>query len=383
MSPFVPYGRQSIDEQDIMAVAAALRHDLITTGPAVRDFERAFADFVGAAEAVAVSNGTAALHLAVLAAEIGPGDEVIVAALTFAASANCVLYAGADVVFADVSGDTLTVDPANVAALVSPRTRAIIAVDYAGLPCDLGELLAIADAHDLVLIEDAAHAPGARYGERTVGAIAHMTTFSFHPVKHLTTGEGGMVTTQDPRLAEAVRRLRNHGLDSDPKEREERGTWAYDMVDLGFNYRLPDINCALGRSQLAKLPAWLERRQELAGRYLEALSEQPWLRVQARPEDRVHAWHLFPIWLVGDQAGQRRRAAFDGLREHGIGVNVHYLPVYLLTYYRRLGYLPGLCPVAEAAYEGLLSLPMWPGLADADQDRVIHLILEGAWATDG
>lgn len=383
VSPFVPYGRQIIDDQDIAAVSAVLRHELITTGPAVQRFERSFAEFVGATEAVAVSNGTAALHLAVLAAGIGPGDEVIVSALTFAASANCVRYVGADVVFADVLEDTLTLDPGHVASLVTPRTRAIVAVDYAGLPCDLDALLAIAREHDLVVIEDAAHAPGARYRDRPVGAIAHMTTFSFHPVKHLTTGEGGMVTTQEPRFAETLRRLRNHGLDSDPKQRDERGTWTYDMVDLGFNYRLSDINCALGHSQLAKLPVWLERRRRLASCYLSAFSDHPWLRTQGQPGNRLHAWHLFPIRLVGGRASERRQAAFETLREHGVGVNVHYLPVYLLTYYRRLGYPQGLCPVAERAYDGLLSLPMWPGLTDRDQDRIIGLLVEGDWASRG
>ena len=221
---FVPYGRQIVPESDIDAVVEALRSDWLTTGPAVDRFEEAMADFVGAAHGVAVSNGTAALHLAMLAADIGPGDEVIVTTLTFAASANCARYVGADVVFADVRADTLTIDVDHVASLITPRTKAIVAVDYAGLPCDLDELMTLAAAHDLTVVEDACHAPGAVYRGRRVGSIAHMSTFSFHPVKHLTTGEGGMVTTNDPGLAARLVRLRNHGIDSEWRRREEAGS---------------------------------------------------------------------------------------------------------------------------------------------------------------
>lgn len=373
---FVPYGRQVIDDDDVAAVVEVLRGDWLTTGPAVEAFERDFADVVGADHAVAVSNGTAALHLAMLAAGVGPGDEAIVASMTFAASANCVRYVGADVVFADVRDDTLTIDPEHIGPLISDRTRAIVAVDYAGTPADLDPLLSIAEQHDLVLVEDAAHAPGAMYAGRPVGGIAHLSTFSFHPVKHLTTGEGGMVTTDDPTLAARVRKLRNHGIETDFREREEQGTWAYDVAELGFNYRLPDINCALGRSQLAKLPAFLSRRRELAARYDDLLSGVPGVRSLEVPDDRTPAWHLYPVRVVGDDVARLRRGVFQHLREHGIGVNVHYQPVHLHSYYTALGYGPGLCPVAEAAYDGLLSLPMWPGLLESDQDRVVALLSE-------
>lgn len=374
--PFLPYGRQIIDEDDVAAVVEVLRGDWLTTGPAVQSFESAFASAVGASHAVAVSNGTAALHLAMLAAEIGPGDEVIVPSLTFAASANCVRYVGADVVFADVRDDTLTVDPDHVASLVSDRTRAIVAVDYAGTPADLDPLLAIADRHGLVLVEDAAHAPGASYAGRPVGSIAHLTTFSFHPVKHLTTGEGGMVATDDADRAGRVRKLRNHGIETDFRQREAQGTWAYDVAELGFNYRLPDINCALGESQLRKLPEFLARRRAIARRYDRLLEDLPSVRSLVVPDDRESAWHLYPVRVVGEDVRESRRRAFHHLREHGVGVNVHYQPVHLHSYYASLGYGAGLCPIAESAYEGLLSLPMWPGLADEDQDRVVELLAD-------
>lgn len=372
--PFIPYGRQVIDDDDVAAVVEVLRGDWLTTGPMVGQFEAAFASFVGADHAVAVSNGTAALHLAMLAAGIGPGDEVIVPALTFAASANCVRYAGGTVVFADVLEDTLTVNPAHVASLVTPRTKAIVAVDYAGLPCDLDELLALCARHGILLVEDACHAVGAEYRGRKVGALAHLSTFSFHPVKHITTGEGGMVTSSDSALAGRVRVLRNHGIGSDHRQRELEGTWRYDMAELGFNYRLPDVQCALGLSQLKKLPAWLARRHAIAARYGERLAGTRGLRLPVEPADRRHAWHLYPVRVGGDSTAQTRQALHGVLRAAGIGANVHYLPVYLHSYYERLGYRPGLCPVAEAAYDGLLSLPMWPGMTDAQQDHVIDVV---------
>ncbi len=321
-----------------------------------------------------MANGTAALHLAMLAAGVGPGDEVIVAAMTFVASANAARFVGADVVFADVREDTLTIDPDHVASLITERTRAIVAVDYAGIPCDLDELLALADRHGLCLIEDACHAPGATYRGRRVGSIAHLSAFSFHPVKHLTTGEGGMITTNDAGLASRLKQFRNHGIDTDFRQREDLGTWAYDMADLGFNYRLPDINCALGLSQLSKLEGWVVQRQAIAKRYADAFADIAHVQVPAVPDDRESSWHLYPIRFLAEDRAELRRRAFEELRGRGIGVNVHYLPVYLHSYYRSLGYEPGLCPVAESAYEGLLSLPMWPGLDERDQDLVVDLI---------
>lgn len=374
---FVPYGRQIVADEDIDAVVAALRSDWLTTGPAVDAFEDAMATFVDASHGVAVSNGTAALHLAMLAADVGPGDEVIVTTMTFAASANCARYVGADVVFADVRADTLTIDVDHVASLITPRTRAIVAVDYAGLPCDLDELMALADEHGLTLVEDACHAPGATYHGRRVGSIAHMSTFSFHPVKHLTTGEGGMVTTNDPELAARLRTLRNHGIATEWRRREEAGTWEYDMVELGMNYRLPDILCALGTAQLTHLPGWVDKRRAIAARYDELFAGVAGVRRPTEPDDRRASWHLYPVRLTGDDVSARRAEMFTRLRANGIGVNVHYRPVHLHPYYADLGYRRGLCPVAEREYDGLLSLPMWPGLADADQDRVVELIVTG------
>ncbi|WP_309671608.1 UDP-4-amino-4,6-dideoxy-N-acetyl-beta-L-altrosamine transaminase [Gemmatimonas sp.] len=371
----VPYGRHEIDDDDIAAVVRVLRGDWLTTGPAVEEFEQAFAAFVGSGHAVAVSNGTAALHLTMLAAGIGPGDEVIVPALTFAASANCVRYVGATVVFADIAADTLTVDVAHVASLITSRTKAIMAVDYAGLPANLTVLRALADTYGLLFVEDGCHAPGAFCDGRAVGTVADATTFSFHPVKHLTTGEGGMITTASADMAARLRTLRNHGITTDARAREQAGTWAYDMVALGYNYRLSDMQCALGTSQLHRLPAWLARRRELAARYTAALGEVPALRLQAIPHGSTHAFHLYPVRVCGDKPAPARAALYTALRTHGILVNVHYRPVYLHSYYRALGYRAGLCPVAEAAYDGLLSLPMWPGLSDDTQDMVIDALL--------
>ena len=371
MSEYIPYGRQVVDEADISAVVEVLRSDWLTTGPVVDRFEQAFAEFVGAQHAAAVTSGTAALHLAMLAAGIGPGDEVIVPTMTFAASANAVRYVGGMVVFADSRPDTLGIDTDHVAALITPRTRAIVVVDYAGVPVDLDEVMRLAAVHDLLVIEDACHAPGATYRGRPIGSVAHLSTFSFHPVKHLTTGEGGMVTTADPELDRRVRRLRNHGIDTDFRQRETAGTWEYDVVELGFNYRLSDIHCALGLSQLAKVPTWVERRRAIAENYRELLAGLP-LRTIHEPGDRVASWHLFPVLLDGDDPAPRRTAAFTLLRSAGIGVNVHYRPVHLHSAYAARGALPGSLPVAEDAYARLLSLPMWPGLNDGQQQHVVN-----------
>lgn len=367
---FIPYGRPEIDDDDVAAVGAVLRGNWLTTGPLVARFEEEFAKYVGAKHAIAVANGTAALHLAMLALGIGPGEEVIVPALTFSASANCVRYAGGTVVFADVREDVLTIDPAAVQRLITPRTRAIVAVDYAGLPADLEELRALATANELALVEDACHAPGAEYHGRRVGSISDLTTFSFHPVKHLTTAEGGMVTTEHADLAQKIRTLRSHGITTDHRQREEQGTWEYDMTMLGYNYRLTDVQCALGLSQLKKQAKGLARRRALADRYAIKLSTLP-LILPRCPSDRTHAWHLYPVRVIGEDPSAERREVYDRMREAEIGVNVHYRPVYLNSYYQALGYRGGLCPVAEHAYDGLLSLPMWHGMTDSQQDRVV------------
>jgi perosamine synthetase len=375
---FIPYGRQEIDEDDIAAVVEVLRSDWLTTGPAVDQFEADFASLVGADHAVAVNNGTAALHLAMLAAGIGPGDEVIVPTLTFAASANAARYVGAEVRFCDVRPDTLGIDIAKAERLVNARTRAIVVVDYAGIPCDLDEVMALATEHDLVVIEDACHAVGATYRGRPVGSIAHFSTFSFHPVKHLTTGEGGMVTTADPALDRRLRRLRNHGIDTDARQRESAGIWEYDVVELGFNFRLSDINAALGASQVRKVPAWVERRRELADTYRRLLAGLP-LTMLEEPEHVRSSWHLFPIMLTDDALN--RADVYSTLRTAGIGVNVHYRPLHLHTTFRDQASGTH-CPVAEDAYARLLSLPMWHGLRDDDQERVVRSV-ESAVLPDG
>jgi perosamine synthetase len=370
----LPYGRQSIDESDIAAVVEVLRSDWLTTGPKVAEFEEAFAAFVGAKYAVSFSSGTAALHGAAFAAGLQSGDEAITTPLTFAATANCVLYQGATPVFADVEPHTLNIDPAKVASRISSRTKAVLPVDYAGQPADLDEILRLADRHELVVIEDACHALGARYKGRRVGSLAHMTVFSFHPVKHITTGEGGMVTTDNPSYAATLRKFRNHGIDSDARSRHAAGQWHYEMVLLGFNYRLSDIACALGIRQLTKLKANLACRREIAARYDDALRQLPAVLPAVR-QYADPAWHLYPIRLELEKLSRTRGQVFQALRAENIGVNVHYIPVHLHPCYRdRFGYQGGEFPVAENAYERLISLPMFHGMSDADVGDVIAAV---------
>lgn len=371
-STLLPYGRQQIDKADIEAVVQVLQSDWLTTGPTVAEFERAFAKFVGASEAVAVSNGTAALHAAMDALNIGPGDEVIVPAMTFAASANCVVFQGGTPIFVDVDAETLLLDPTQVEVKITPHTKAIVAVDYAGQPCDYTALRAVAERCGLALVADACHALGGSYQGRPVGSLADLNTFSLHPVKPITTGEGGLITTHDVQLAQRMRTFRNHGISSDHRQREAQGSWFYEMVDLGYNYRLTDFQCALGLSQLHKLPGWVARRQEIAGYYDAALADMPGVTPLKRCENVDHAYHLYVIQLNMDQLRVDRVAIFRALRAEGIGVNVHYIPVHLHPYYRQwLGTGPGDCPVTEAAYERLITLPIFPAMSDQDIDDVI------------
>ena len=367
----LPYGRHAVDEEDIQAVVEVLRSDWITSGPAVAEFEEAFAKTVGARFAVAVANGTAALHAAAFAVGLGPGDEAIISPMTFAATANCVLYQGGRVVFADVRPDTLALDPARVEAALSPATRAIITVDYAGQPSDLDELRALAQRRGLVLIEDASHALGAVYRGRPVGALADLTTFSLHPVKHVTTGEGGMVTTDDAGLAARVRAFRTHGITKSAGERED---WRYEMVALGYNYRLTDIQSALGRSQLRKLEGWLARRAAIAARYQTAFGAVTEVEPLGVLPDRRSAWHLYVIRLALERLRVGRGDVFRALRAENIGVNVHYIPVPWHPYYQGLGYRKGGWPVAEHAYERMLTLPIFPAMTDTDVDDVVTAV---------
>ena len=369
----LPYGRQVIDADDEQAVLAALRSDYLTTGPRVEAFEEAFAASVGARHAVAFCNGTAALHGAAHVANFAPGDEGVTTPLTFVATANCVRYVGGTPVLADIRPDTLTIDVAAVAKAVTPRTRAVLPVDYAGAPADLDECLALAQEHGLVVIEDAAHSLGATYRGRAVGTIADLTMFSLHPVKHVTTGEGGMVTTSDDDLAVRLKRFRNHGIDADARTRAARGSWFYDVVETGMNYRLTDVQCALGLSQLKKLPAWLSRRREIAAAYTCRLANVSEVETPFVPADRESAWHIYPLRLRIDRLNADRAQIFAALRAENIGVNVHYIPVHLHTAYEGPS-ARGRFPVAEDAYDRLVTLPLWPGMTDDDVNDVVEAV---------
>ena len=371
-STYLPYGRQSVDEADIQAVVDVLRSDWLTTGPKVGEFEEVFAERVGAKYAVSFSSGTAALHGAAFAAGLKPGDEAITTPLTFAATANCVLYQGATPVFADIASDTLNVDPDQIEQRISSKTKAILPVDYAGCPAVLDAIRVIADRHGMVVIEDACHALGAEYRGRQVGSISDMTVFSFHPVKHITTGEGGMVATNNERFAETLRRFRNHGISSDARQRQTAGQWHYEMVLLGFNYRLPDIGCALGMRQLRSLDSNLARRRGIVRRYNSAFRQMAGVIPPVEVPDTNPAWHLYPIRLRLEDLTADRAEIFRALRAENIGVNVHYIPVHLHPYYRdRFGYKGGEYPVAENAYSRLISLPMFHGMTDRDVADVI------------
>jgi perosamine synthetase len=382
---WLPYGRQSLDDADIQAVVEVLKSDWLTTGPKVGEFEERFAEWVGARHAVSFSSGTAALHGAAFAAGLGPGDEAITTPMTFCATANCILYQGATPVFADVSADTLNLDPKEVSKKVSARTKAIFAVDYAGHPAALDELgqLAKAQGQSPLLIEDACHALGAEYHGKRVGGIADMTVFSFHPVKHLTTGEGGMVTTNDARLAETLRRFRNHGISSEARQRQEAGQWFYEMVLLGFNYRLTDIACALGLSQLERLDANLARRREIAAQYASAFRDLSAILVPAVRDGVNPAWHLYPIRLNLGTLSAGRSEIFRALRAENIGVNVHYIPVHQHPYYRERSKAKESYPVTEDAYERLISLPMFHSMMVQDVEDVIHALRKVATHYEG
>jgi perosamine synthetase len=371
----VPYSRQSIDKTDIRSVVEVLRSDWLTTGPKVEEFERDFAGAVGAKEAVAVSSGTAALHASMHALGIGPGDEVIVPAMTFAASANCVVYQGATPVFADVEPNNLLIDVEDVEAKITPRTRAIIAVDYAGQPCDYDRLHSLSQHHNLALVADACHSLGGIYKGRSVGTLADLNVFSLHPVKAMTTGEGGIITTADSEAARRMRCFRNHGVNSDHFQRDKQGSWFYEMTELGYNYRLSDVQCALGLSQLEKLPDWIARRRAIAQSYDRAFCDAAEFQPLLPAKDGVSAYHLYVIRLNLARLRADRAQVFAALRAEGIGVNVHYVPVHLHPFYReRFGTYPGLCPTAEAVYQRILSLPIFPSMSDQDVDEVIEAL---------
>lgn len=373
MSKSIPYGRQSLDEEDLRAVTDVLKSDFLTTGPCVEAFEQAVCAYTGAKYAVAVANGTAALHAACAAAGIGAGDEVITSPLTFAASANCVLYCGGTPVFADVDAKTYNLDPADLERKITDRTKAVIPVHFAGQPCDMDAIYEIARRHRLTVIEDGAHALGASYKGQKTGASSELATFSFHPVKPITTGEGGMVVTGDAELYQKLVLFRSHGITRDREQMTgDEGPWYYEQIDLGYNYRITDIQCALGVSQMKKLDAFLARRRELAERYDLAFAACADVITPYQAPEAESGWHLYVIQLKNGD----RRKLFEGLRADGIGVNVHYIPVYRHPYYQAHGYRGVCCPNAEKIYDRMLSLPLYPGLSDEEQEYVIRKVKE-------
>ncbi len=369
---FLPYSRPLVDDDDVAAVTAALQDPMISQGTRLTAFEAAFARQVGAAEAVAFSSGTAALHAMCFAAGLGPGDEVIVPALTFAGTANAVLYVGARPVFADIDPDTLCLDPGAVRRALTPRTRAFLPVDFAGHPADYAALAALAGEAGAVVLADAAHAPGARRQGRPVGSLADMTAFSFNPVKNMTSAEGGMVTTDDPERAARLRQFRVHGMtrDADRLEAPAPGGWYYEQQFLGYNYKLSELHAALGLSQLARLEAYNARRRALAACYDARLAALP-LVLPGTARGVLHARHLYVVQVLPPFD---RDALFATLREQGFGVQVHYIPVPLHPHYRRLGYTLDDCPHVAHYYAGALSLPLHPAMTEADVDRVVHAL---------
>ncbi|MBB1613372.1 UDP-4-amino-4,6-dideoxy-N-acetyl-beta-L-altrosamine transaminase [Pseudomonas sp. UMC65] len=377
----IPYGRQSLDQEDIDAVLGVLHSDWLTQGPAIESFEQAMATVCKAAYGVAVCNATAALHIACLAAGLGPGDRLWTTPNTFLASANCGRYCGADVDFVDIDPRTWNLDAEALALKLQAAEasgalpKVVIAVAFSGQSCDMRRLAELAERYAFTLIEDASHAVGASYAGRPVGCgeFAAMTVFSFHPVKIITSAEGGMVMTNSPELADHLRRLRSHGMTRDPAQMvgQSHGPWYYQQVELGFNYRMTDLQAALGRSQLNKLPGFLQRRRYLAERYQHLLQSLPLSLPQAQP-DAHSAWHLYVVRLQLQHIKHSHREVFEGLRKAGIGVNLHYIPVHLQPYYRDLGFAEGDFPEAERYYAQAVSLPMYPGLTDDQQDYVVQ-----------
>lgn len=369
---YIPYGRQTTDKEDIKAVVGVLKSDWITQGPKIKEFEDALCKYTGAKYAVAVSSGTAALHIACLAAGIKPGDEVITSPITFVASANCVLYCGGMPVFADIQEDTINIDPEEIKKRVTKRTRAIIPVHFAGHPCDLEEINAIARKYNLLIIEDACHALGAEYKESKIGSCKYsdMAVFSFHPVKSITTGEGGAVLTNNKEFYEKLLIFRNHGITKQKEKliNKNEGSWFYEMQELGFNYRITDFQCALGISQLKKLNKFLRRRREIVNIYNQNLSQ---IDDIIPPTERPYvksSWHLYCIRL---KDFRKRKVIFEELQKSGIGVQVHYIPVYHHPYYRRLSHKRDFCPNAEKNYRQAISVPLFYKMSDSDIKKVI------------
>lgn len=370
------YGRQDVSEGDIQAVVDTLRSDFLTCGPATERFESAIKDAVGAGYVTAVANGTAALHVACLAAGVGPGDEVVVSPVTFAASANCVLYCGGAPVFADIDPLTWNVSPESIREKVTGRTKAVVAVDFGGVPVDHDAIRAVCDEFGLAFIEDAAHAVGTSRAGRPVGSIADLTCFSFHPVKTVTTGEGGAVCTNDPGLAARVALFAKHGITRDRSlmRESDEGGWHYEQLELGYNYRISDIEAALGASQMARLPEFTRRRQEIVAHYNKEFAGIPEVSFQKDESPEETTRHLYCLRFDLEALGTTRRFVYDALRAEGIGVNVHYLPVYRLPYYADLGYDPACCPEANRYYEEAVTLPLHCRMSDSDAEDVVRAV---------
>ncbi|MCP1143743.1 UDP-4-amino-4,6-dideoxy-N-acetyl-beta-L-altrosamine transaminase [Lysinibacillus endophyticus] len=368
---YLPYGKQWLDDDDIQAVINVLKSDYLTTGPKILEFEKTIANYVGAKFAVAFANGTAALHGACFAAGIGEGDEVITTPITFAASANCVSYVGGRVVFADIDEKTYNIDPFEIEKQITDKTKAIIPVHFTGQPVDLDPIHKLAKKHNLIVIEDAAHALGAAYKGKKIGSLSDMTMFSFHPVKHITTGEGGIITTNDEHFYQLLLQFRSHGITRDksllPKD---EGPWYYDMQFLGFNYRMTDVQAALGISQFKKLDNFISRRKEIVKLYNSAFANISEIIIPFQKMECDSSWHLYIIKLKTVD----RKEIFEKLLKMNIGVNVHYIPVHTLSFYQQLGYKKGDLPKAESLYENIITLPLYPKMTNSDVQDVIHAV---------
>jgi UDP-4-amino-4,6-dideoxy-N-acetyl-beta-L-altrosamine transaminase len=381
----IPYGRQDISEDDIQAVVDVLRSDFLTQGPAVPAFERAVASYCGAQQAVAVNSATSALHLACLALGVGPGDWVWTSPITFVSSANCALYCGARVDFVDIDPRTYNLSVERLADKLAEADKSgrlpkvVISVHLGGQPCDMAGIHALKQRYGFRVIEDAAHAIGGKYRGEPIGngRYSDITVFSFHPVKIITTGEGGMALTNDPQLAKRMRLLRSHGITRDPEDMTHPpdGPWSYQQVDLGFNYRMTDLQAALGLSQMQRVDECVTRRHAVARRYDELLAGLPIVTPWQHP-DTYSGLHLYVIRLKLDEIRRSRREVFESLRNAGIGVNLHYIPVYRQPYYERIGFMPDHCPTAEWYYAQAMTLPMYPGLTEMQQDRVAAALQE-------
>lgn len=376
MNEFLPYGKQSIDEDDLKAVVETLKSDWLTTGPKVEQFENAICDFTNSKFAIAVNSGTAALHSSLFAINIKKGDEVIVPCMTFASTANSVVMQGGTPVFVDVNEGDLLINPNKIEEKINKTTKAVIAVDYAGHAADYNRLKEITKKYNLNLIADACHAIGGKFEDKNVGEIADLSTFSFHPVKHITTGEGGIITTNNKNYYDRMKFFRNHGITSDHREREKNDSWFYEMIDIGYNYRISDIQCALGISQLTKLESWVNKRQKIAKIYDNLFKNVEFIDPLHVNNNISHAYHLYVVRINFSKTSINKADLFKELKKQKIGINVHYIPVHLHPYYKKnFNTKDGDCPVGEQAYNEIVSLPIFPKMSEEDVGRVFKALI--------